>query len=753
MFKILIKFVAIIVSLLIHFINDLNAQNSSLQGIITDHSTGEALFGANILLQSVENENLIYGVATGGDGFFRIGSIQAGIYSIRVSYIGYETVRDTLTFSASEERTFNITLEIDDSTLGELVVSRTTIATQRIEGAQRISPREIRRVPSPASGDLTAYLQTLPGVVTTGDRGGQVFIRGGSPSENMVLIDGALIYQPSHIVGFFSPIPGELIAGADFYAGGFGPKFTGRISSVMDVQLRHGDRFNTSASASVSPFAADVFAEGPIVVGSSSWVFSARNSLIERTSSWYPIENQPLQFQSQFFKSSYIQDDTRCSGMIMHTYDRGRMDFDTDENIQWRNFVMGGRCVALPEGSSTLMTTNVYFSRISNKLEDLGPFGFKSSAMRLNLDVDLRQFAGDVRFDYGGFSRLKFLSYDLGEKFAGFNLDSSSQFMMGGHVQATVPVGDKFRIQPGIGFSYNGDYGVGYEPRFRFSWRPFGRESEEFSGSAGLYLQPLTGISDIRDVSSVFVAWMSAPLNDSQLQSFHTTVGWQQTLGSGLNWSLETYFKEMSNLAIPVWNTIAEFTTDLALANGKVYGSDFRIEYNQGRFYGLIGYGYNWTLYESAQDHFSIWFGEPIQDFHPPHDRRHQLNALLSLDLGEYTMGARWQMGSGLPFTQPLGFDDVLDFRERLPSVNRDRGIRRVVMDKPFQGRMPSIHRLDVSIVRSFDISASGSNINVQAGAINIYDQSNIFFYDIYTNRRIDQLSFSPYITLKLEVK
>lgn len=734
-------------------IKESSAQNSSLQGLITDFSTGEALFGANVLLQSLENEEIMYGVATGGDGFFRIGSIQAGTFSIRISYIGYQTVTDTLIFNSSEERTFNTTLEADESSLGELVVSRTTIATQRIEGAQRISPREIRRVPSPASGDLTAYLQTLPGVVTTGDRGGQVFIRGGSPSENMVLIDGALIYQPSHIVGFFSPIPGELIAGADFYAGGFGPKFSGRISSVMDVQLRHGDRFNTSASASISPFAADIFAEGPITVGSSSWVFSARNSLIESTSSWYPIENQPLQFQSQFFKSSFIQDDTRCSGMILHTYDRGRMDFDTDENIQWRNFVMGGRCVALPEGSSTLMTTNVYFSRISNKLEDSGPFGFKSSAMRLNLDVDLRQFAGDVRFDYGGYSRLKFLSYDLGEKFAGFNLDSSSQFMMGGHVQASVPIGEKLNIQPGIGFSYNGDYGVGFEPRFRFSWNPFGKNSEEFSGSAGLYLQPLTGISDIRDVSSVFVAWMSAPLNESQLQSFHATVGWQQTLGSGFTWSVETYYKEMSNLAIPVWNTVAEFTTELALANGSVYGSDFRIEYNQGKFYGLIGYGYNWTLYESAQDHFSIWFGEPVQDFHPPHDRRHQFNALISLDIGKYTVGGRWQMGSGLPFTQPLGFDDVLDFRDRLPNVNRDRGIRRVVMDKPFQGRMPTIHRLDLSVERSFNISASGSNLNVQAGAINIYDQNNIFFYDIYTSRRIDQLSFSPYLTLKLEVK
>ncbi len=734
-------------------IKDILAQNGALQGLITDFSTGEPLFGANVILQSIENDEIVLGTAAGSDGFYRLGSVPAGEYELRVSYIGYSTYIDTLVFRPGESFTRNFNLEVDDSILDELVVMRTTIATQRVEGAQRISPIEIRRVPSPAAGDLSSYIQTLPGVVTTGDRGGQVFIRGGSPSENMVLVDGALIYQPFHIVGFFSPIPSDLIAGADFYAGGFGPKYTGRISSVMDVQLRHGDRFNTSGSASVSPFAAEIFAEGPIETGTSSWVFSARNSLIDRTSNWYPIDKQPLNFESQFFKASYLLDDTRCSGMILHTHDRGRMDFEVDESIKWRNFVMGGRCVAFPEQSNTLMTTNVNFSRISNTFEDAGPFGFKSSAMRLNLDVDLRQFAGDVRFDYGGFSRLKFLSYDLGEKFAGFNQDTDSKFTMGGHVQASVPVGNRIDIQPGLGFSYNGDFGVGFEPRFRFAWRPFGRDTEEFHGSAGLYLQPITGISDIRDVSSVFVAWMSSPLGNDQLQSIHTTIGWQQTVFTGFSWSVEVYYKEMKNLAIPIWNTIAQFTTDLALANGEVYGSDFRIELNRGRFYGLIGYGYNWTLYESAQDHFNIWFGEPVQDFHPPHDRRHQVNALFSLDLGKYSAGFRWQLGTGLPFTQPLGFDDVLDFRQRLPNVNRDRGIRRVVMDKPFQGRMPAIHRMDISLERTFLLSSSGTNLNVQTGVINTYDQNNIFFYDIYTSRRIDQLTFSPYFTLKMEIK
>jgi len=713
------------------------AQDATLQGIVTDRTNGQPLYGANIVLRSVTGEEQLLGAAADNEGFYSIGSIDPGTWALRISFIGYIAYEDTLQFRRDEDRTVSAELQPDDALLDEVIVEQTGGAARREGGRQRITPVDLTRIPGPATGDLVTYLQTLPGVVATGDRGGQVFIRGGTPSQNMVLVDGALIYQPAHIVGFYSPFPEDLVAGADFYAGGFGPRYTGRLSSVLDIQMRHGNRNNLSGSASISPFAAEILAEGPMNnTGNSSWVLSVRNSLIEPVSEWYPIENQPLKFQSQYLKTSYIERNSRCSVFGMHTYDRGRLDFEEDESIQWRNLILGGKCVALPEGSRVLMDTNVSLSHFTNAVKDAGPFQFSSNATRLNLDLNLRQYTGNVRFDYGIFTKLKYLNFDIDEKFVGLENDNSSELSLGAYIESSIPVFERLSLQPGVALSLNpGGYGVSAEPRFRFAWQPFGREQEELSGAVGLYRQSIVGISDMRDLSSVFVAYMSNPISDSQMEAIHAMLGWQQTLTRGLTWSIEGYLKRMRNLPVPVWSSIAEFTTDLALADGRVYGADLRLEYSRGGFYGLIGYGYSWTLYESAQDHFNIWFGEPVQEYHPSHDRRHQLNALFSLDIGEFTVGVRWQMGSGLSYTRPLGFDDLLDFRERLPDVNRDRGIRRVILDRPYTGRLPTIHRLDVSVERSFQLTPGGPRLNLQAGAINAYDQANIFYYDVFTAR------------------
>jgi hypothetical protein len=193
---------------------------------------------------------------------------------------------------------------------------------------------------------------------------------------------------------------------------------------------------------------------------------------------------------------------------------------------------------------------------------------------------------------------------------------------------------------------------------------------------------------------------------------------------------------------------VAQFTTQLARADGESWGADVRLEYASPRVRGFVGYGYGWTRYEASQRQFASWFGEPVQRYHPPHDRRHQVNAILSLDVGAFTASARWQYGSGLPFTRPIGFDETFDFSRELSQVTTTIGTTRLLLDKPYAGRLPMVHRLDLSLERAFDVSFG--QIVVQGGVINAYDRRNMFYYDLFSGRRLDQLPLAPYASVTL---
>ncbi len=733
-------------------LGEVAAQTATLQGIISDRSDGHVLEGANIVLFQLDDSDSFRGTVSDRNGFYQLDRIPAGRHSVRISYVGYTAYEDTLTIPEGERVTLTVSLLPDDEELGEVVVStQRQGAARRDLGHQRVSTLDLSRVPTPAGGgDLASYLQAMPGVVSAGDRGGQLYIRGGTPSQNMVLIDGSIIFQPFHIVGFFSAFPEDLIATADFYAGGFGVRYNSRISSVLDVQMRDGDRYELRGSGSVSPFLAELQAEGPIHTGTSSWIASFRHSLIENTSSALIGEQQPLHFDSQYVRFSYnASDNSRCSVMAIRTHDRGRLDFESGDLFRWNNFVLGGRCLALPEGSPLFLETNMGVSHVSNAAGDMQDPELSSGTTRFNMDVNLTQNVGNFRFEYGGFALMKWFNYEMRELFHTPREDSDVILGAGLHFEATLPVGDRIRIRPGAIFSgFVKTYKPSFEPRFRVSWQPFGRDLEELSASIGIYRQALVGVSDMRDASSIFLAWMPAPIGGSQMEAIHTLLGWRQTLGGGFHLSVEGYHKRLRNIPVTVWSTIARFSTDLALADGTTYGGDLRLEYHSGPFYGFAGYGYSWTEYESAQDHFNIWFGEPVQRYHPPHDRRHQINSMASLEIGRFTTSARWQLGTGLPFTRPMGFDEIIFFGQQLPNVRREFGTPRVILEKPYQGRLPLFHRLDLSVETT--IHFPGSRLILQAGAINAYNQLNLFYYDVYTHRRIDQMPFAPYVSVKL---
>jgi hypothetical protein len=234
-------------------------------------------------------------------------------------------------------------------------------------------------------------------------------------------------------------------------------------------------------------------------------------------------------------------------------------------------------------------------------------------------------------------------------------------------------------------------------------------------------------------------------------EALHGILGWQQSLGDALHWSVEGYYKQLKDIPVPVWRGVARFTTDLTHASGEVYGADTRVEYTTPSFYGFVGYGYTWTEYEASQTQFGSWFGEPVQRYHPPHDRRHQVNAVGNLDFAGFTASVRWQLGTGLPFTRPLGFDEAFDYGKDLYDISDGIGTPRMVLDKPFTGRLPIMHRLDLSLARDVDLSFG--RLTAQLGVINAYDRRNMFYYDLFTERRVDQLPLAPYASITVRAR
>jgi hypothetical protein len=434
----------------------------------------------------------------------------------------------------------------------------------------------------------------------------------------------------------------------------------------------------------------------------------------------------------------------------MRTHDRGGLDpEDRQSRVGWTNGLVGGRCNTLV--GETFVEARFGWAGLSSEAITRGASEFTSSVGRVFAEGDFSRLIGGLRLNTGAYMHMESAGYDLQQLLAEEGHQEDDWVAGGIWAELEVPLGRGFRILPGAALSAMTQRRASVQPRLRASWRVPGLEDAELSGALGIYEQRLAGIADRRDASSIFTAWVRTPFG-SRMRALHAQASWQQSLGSSFSYSFDGYYRRMYDLPVTTWSTVARFATDLSLADGRSYGGDARMEYRSGPIYLFGAYAYSWTEYESAQADFGVWFGEPVLTFHPPHDRRHQLSALASLELGAYTLEAHWELGSGFPFTRPLGFDELIPFptdNSQLPRVTRTPGETRVLLDRPYNGRMPATHHLDLSVKRALPVGSH--ELDLQAGVINAYDHTNIFYYDVFTNRRIDQLPIAPYLSVKIQ--
>ena len=726
------------------------AQSASIRGFVTADPGGESLQGVNLTIDNMTGG--LEGAVSNGDGFFLIGRISPGQYTLRASFIGFVTYVDTLDIEADDRLLVNIVLREDEMAMEGIFVEaeRDDGAARVTAGQQTIRPQDIDLIPSPdISGDLVSYLSTIPSVVLMGDRGGQVFIRGGEPTQNLTLLDGIEIFQPFHVLGFYSAFSSEIVSRADVYAGGFGSEFSGRISSVIDVHSRNGNKRGFNASAALSPFTTAGHLEGPILPGRISFLGAARYSTLDQLASRYVSAPLPYVFDDVFGKIHVrLGPNRQISVTGLKTFDQGTLTptddvFRRNDEVSWRNTALGVRYLVAPRILPILSEVLVSVSRLESSF---GPHDepIRTSDLELfNIALNMTNFGQRTEIKWGFFLRTPLTETVLGGLFQDLTIGRGAPTNVGAYVEPEIHVGGGMYVRPGLTVQTIGSTGDYFEPRLRLRLQ---RGVHQWSAAAGIYRQVTVGLSDRRDATNIFTAWAQTPSNDA-MRSMHALLGYRVEPVPWLECSIEGFYKNMDNIFIGEWTAFPGFTTRLQEAHGDAHGFDLRVEVRRSRFYGFVNYGLSSTRYEIDPESPAVI--NPGR-FRPPHDRRHQVNVLAKTVVYGFDISARWQFGSGLPYTPVEGFDGFVLMNGPV-AVRNVRGFPRVIYESiPYRGVLPTYHRLDITVERAFDV-ALGAEMTVQAGVMNAYDRANLFSLDLLTAQRTDQLPIVPIVGLKVE--
>ncbi|HCT51258.1 MAG TPA: TonB-dependent receptor, partial [Balneola sp.] len=233
------------------------------------------LLSANVALLETNR-----GTTTNTLGYFSLTNLEPGTYTIACSYIGFELFRKTVTLSENETLRLDIELEPNIVATEEIVVtSERIIEAQKNIGTQDINTELITSLPKVFEADVFRSIQLLPGVKAASDFSSGLYVRGGSPDQTLILLDRNTVYNPSHFFGFFSTFNPDAIKDVRLYKGGYPAEYGGRLSSVLTIYNKDGNRNRTEGTATLGMLASRVSIEGPYKKG--SWMFSARRSTLE----------------------------------------------------------------------------------------------------------------------------------------------------------------------------------------------------------------------------------------------------------------------------------------------------------------------------------------------------------------------------------------------------------------------------------------------------------------------------------------
>ncbi len=762
----------IYLSLLLASAAGVAAQSATIRGNVYDLTSGEPIAFGTVQLSGPAG--LERGANTDVDGFFSFANLPTGAFELVVRYVGY----DSLSRSITVERTNEI--EYQRILLPSAGVQLATVAVNaRKERARSdvavakstVSGRDIRALAATGGEpDIAQYLSVLPGVVSSGDQGGQLYIRGGSPVQNKIIMDGMTIYNPFHSIGLFSVFETEAIRSADVYTGGFNATYGGRVSAIVDIKTREGDKKHFSGLVSASPFQAKILAEGPIKAldaktgRSISFLLTAKQSLLPQTSPrlyGYAIQDNffnleggteaadvglPYDYRDVYGKVSFVGGGGSKFDLFGFNF-TDAFDVPAVAGLDWSNSGGGARFKVVPPSSSVVIDGILSGSGYLVELVEAGGAPRSSEIQNYVAQLNFTYFGkgSELRygFDYNGLNTNFSFVNPVGIRLE--QADFTTE--LNGYTQYKKQIGNLI-VEPGLRVQYYASQNAfSLEPRFGVKYNA--SPTLRFKAAGGLYSQNLISTQNDLDVINFFQGFLVGPegtllnadgerTDDNLQRALHGIAGVEVDLSDALTLNLEGYYKGFTQVVELNRNKLLASDPDFMALEGAAYGGDVSVEYRNGRLLLAGNYTLGFVERNDGQQTYPTSF-----------DRRHNVNAYGSCSFGAgnaWQASFRFNFGSPFPFTETVGFieEPDLDSSPVLPPVLTGNGSLGVLLSPERNGgRLAAIHRLDLSLRRTISTGAR-SRIELTLAVTNAYNRRNIFYVDRISNERVNQLPFLP---------
>ena len=748
-------------------------QNFTISGYIEDGATGEKLLGANVY-----NTETYQGATTNNYGFYSF-TQGYGEMLIRYSYVGYQTKK--ISFNLLNDTIINISLQ-PSIELEEVVVEST-----RIENSLQSSQMSVTELPMHVIKSLPVFMgeidiiktiQLLPGVQSGSEGTSGLYVRGGGPDQNLILLDGVPVYNANHLFGFFSVFNADAVNTVKLVKGGFPARYGGRLSSVLDIRMKEGNSKEFHGEGSIGLIATKLTLEGPIIKDKTSFIVSGRRTYIDilaqpfirlvnnqygyKTSGGYYFYdlnakiNHKFSDKSRLYLSSYMGSD-KAYAKDEYTednyYDKNKFGLkwgNITTSLRW-NYMFSNKLFANARASYSrykFIVSEQYKYETTDYKEEYA-FEYFSG---------IDDVAGSIDFDYVP-NTTHYIRFGASNIYHTFNpgVNAFSEKSSGSYandvdtvfgntkifaneidvyVEDDITLGARLKTNIGIhlsGFAVGKKFYTSFQPRI--SARYLVSEKMSVKASYAKMTQYIHLLSNT-SIGLPTDLWVPVTETIEPMQSDQVAIGSVYNINESLEIQVEGFYKWMHNLITykpgASYFSVSDSWQDLiTTGKGWSYGAEFLVRKNMGKVTGWVGYTLSWSERQFLK----------VSDQKYPYryDRRHDVSVVVSWKKNErFDIGAAWVFGTGnavtLAFDKYLSLDNYnnylgndISYYHELPYIEN--------VENRNNYRMPAYHRLDIGM--NFHKKTKWGERTWSVGIYNAYFRQNAFFiyvdYDPYS--------------------